>query len=58
MGFSPHFKDDLTSMSDLVHFIEAFLFYLFTLFNYTLKILILFNYGLAPFNYSLKKYTF
>lgn len=47
MRLSLHFKDNLASMSDLVHFIEAFLFYLLTLFNY----------ALTPFNYSLKKRT-
>lgn len=36
MGFSPHFKGNLASVSDLVHFTEAFLFCLFALFNYFL----------------------
>ncbi len=52
MGFLPHFKGNLASVSDFHHFIEAFLFYLLALFNYSLKMLALFNYSLVLFNYS------
>jgi hypothetical protein len=57
MGFLPHFKENKASMSDLLHLIKAFLFY-FSLFNYSQKTHTLFNYALAPFNYSLVKLHF